>query len=232
MDIPCAPILADITVNGRSIKALAQPTKQGWVYVFDRATGEPVWPIEERPVPKGDVPGEWYSPTQPFPTKPPAFDRQGVTIDDLIDFTPELRKQAIEFVSKYKIGPIFTPPVVSKWDGPRATLILPAATGGANWQGGSYDPDTHIMYVFSNTQASALGLVPPDEKRKSDMNFITGQAPDPSKPNQSTGPAVGGGGESSNGLFVQGLPIIKPPYGRITALDLNKGELVWQIAHG
>jgi quinoprotein glucose dehydrogenase len=232
MDIPCAPILADIVVNGRNIKALAQPTKQGWVYVFDRATGQPVWPIEERPVPKGDVPGEWYSPTQPFPSKPPAFDRQGVSLDDLIDFTPELKAEAVQFVSKYKIGPIFTPPVVSKWDGPRATLILPAATGGANWQGGSYDPDTHIMYVFSNTQASALGLVPPDERRKSDMNFLTGQAPDPSKPGTSTGPAVGAGGESSNGLFVQGLPIIKPPYGRITAIDLNKGELVWQIAHG
>src|SRR5215470_12126149 len=232
MDIPCAPILADLVVNGRTIKALAQPTKQGWVYVFDRATGQPVWPIEERPVAKGDVPGEWYSPTQPFPTKPPAFDRQGVSVDDLIDFTPELRQQAIEFVSKYKIGPIFTPPVVSKWEGPRATLILPAATGGANWQGGSYDPDSKIMYVFSNTQASALGLVPPDEKRKSDMNFITGTAPDPNKPGQATGPTVGAGGESSNGLFVQGLPIIKPPYGRITAIDLNKGEIVWQIAHG
>jgi quinoprotein glucose dehydrogenase len=232
MDIPCAPILTDITVNGRSIKALAQPTKQGWVYVFDRATGQPVWPIEERPAPKGEVPGEWYSPTQPFPTKPPAFDRQGVSLDDLIDFTPELKAQAVEFVSKYKIGPIFTAPVVSKWDGPRATLILPAATGGANWQGGSYDPDTKIMYVFSNTQASALGLVPPDERRKSDMNFLTGQAPDPSKPGAATGPTVGAGGESSNGLFVQGLPIIKPPYGRITAIDLNKGELVWQVAHG
>src|SRR5215831_5843273 len=232
MDIPCAPILVDVVVNGRAIKALAQPTKQGWVYVFDRVTGQPVWPIEERPVPKGDVPGEWYSPTQPFPTKPPAFDRQGVSLDDLIDFTPELHQQAVEFVSKYKIGPIFTPPVASNWEGPRATLILPAATGGANWQGGSYDPDTKIMYVFSNTQASALGLVPPDEKRKSDMNFITGQAPDPSKPGQATGPTVGAGGESSNGLFVQGLPIIKPPYGRITAIDLNKGEIVWQIAHG
>jgi quinoprotein glucose dehydrogenase len=232
MDIPCAPILADIVVNGRRIKALAQPTKQGWVYVFDRATGEPVWPIEERPVAKGDVPGEWYSATQPFPSKPPAFDRQGVSIDDLIDFTPELRQQAIEFVSKYKIGPIFTPPVVSKWEGPRATLILPAATGGANWEGGSYDPDTHVMYVFSVTQASALGLVPPDEKRKSDMNFITGQAPDPTKGGLSTGPTPGAGGESSNNLFIQGLPLIKPPYGRITAIDLNKGEIVWQIPHG
>ncbi len=110
-DIPCAPILADITVNGKLIKAIAQPTKQGWVYVFDRATGEPVWPIEERPVEKGDVPGEWYAPTQPFVTKPPAFDRQGVSIDDLIDFTPELRAEAVELVKRYKIGPLFTPPV-------------------------------------------------------------------------------------------------------------------------
>jgi quinoprotein glucose dehydrogenase len=232
MDIPCAPILVDITVDGRNIKALAQPTKQGWVYVFDRATGQPVWPIEERPVAKGDVPGEWYSPTQPFPTKPPAFDRQGVALDDLIDFTPELKAEAVQFASKYKIGPIFTPPVVSKWEGPRATLILPAATGGANWEGGSFDPETRIMYVFSVTAASALGLTPPDERRKSDMNFITGQAPDPTKPAPATGPALGAGGESGNGLFVQGLPLIKPPYGRITALDLNKGEMVWQIAHG
>ncbi len=232
MDIPCAPILIDITVNGRAVKALAQPTKQGWVYTFDRATGQPVWPIEERPVAKGDVPGEWYAPTQPFPTKPPAFDRQGVSLDDLIDFTPEIKAEAVEFASKYKIGPIFTPPVVSKWEGPRATLILPAATGGANWEGGSFDPETRIMYIFSVTAASALGLVPPDERRKSDMNYITGTAPDPSKPAPAAGPALGAGGESGNGLFVQGLPIIKPPYGRITALDMNKGELVWQVPHG
>ena len=96
MDIPCAPILVDIIVNGRTVKAVAQPTKQAFLYVFDRETGEPIWPIEERPVPKGDVPGEWYSPTQPFPTKPPAYDRQGVSIDDLIDFTPELRAEAVQ----------------------------------------------------------------------------------------------------------------------------------------
>jgi quinoprotein glucose dehydrogenase len=183
-------------------------------------------------VAKGDVPGEWYSPTQPFPTRPPAFDRQGVALDDLVDFTPEIKAEAVEFAAKYKIGPIFTPPVVSKWEGPRATLILPAATGGANWEGGSFDPETRIMYIFSVTAASALGLVPPDERRKSDMNYITGTAPDPSKPAPAPGPALGAGGESGNGLFVQGLPIIKPPYGRITALDMNKGELVWQVPHG
>ena len=232
MDIPCAPILMDITVNGRTIKAVGQPTKQGWIYTFDRATGQPVWPIEERPVARGDVPGEWYAPTQPFVTRPPAFDRQGVSLDDLIDFTPELKAEAVEFVSKYKIGPIFTPPVVSKWEGPRATLILPAATGGANWQGGSFDPETRMFYIFTVTAASALGLVPPDERRKSDMNYITGQAPDPNKPAPAAGPALGAGGESGNGLFVQGLPIIKPPYGRITAIDMNKGDIVWQIPHG
>src|SRR5262249_9047508 len=122
MDIPCAPILANITINGRTVRAVAQPTKQGVLYVFDRVTGEPVWPIEERPVAKGDVPGEWYSPTQPFPTKPPAYERTAVSTDDLIDFTPELRAEAIELTKKYKMGPMFTPPVVSKQDGPIALL--------------------------------------------------------------------------------------------------------------
>src|SRR5262249_40034722 len=141
MDIPCAPILTNITVNGRMVKALAQPTKQANLYVFNRETGEPIWPIEERPVPKGDVPGEWYSPTQPYPTKPPAYDVQGVEIDDLINFTPELREEAVRLVSKYKIGSLFTPPVVSKADGPIATIHAPGSIGGANWPGGSYDPE-------------------------------------------------------------------------------------------
>jgi glucose dehydrogenase len=246
-DIPCAPILVDITVNGRPIKALAQPTKQSWLYVFDRVTGQPVWPIEERPVPKGDVPGEWYSPTQPHPTKPPAYERQGVTIDDLIDFTPELRAEAVTLVSKYKIGPIFTPPVVSKVDGPLATLMQAFAT---NWEGGSYDPETHKLYVFSSGGILALGLVPPADKR--DLNYVQGLAttgmrtsggsgsnvlsaaersepPPPPVPGGSANAAadVGGGG-----LNVRGLPLTKPPYGRITAIDMDKGEIAWQTAHG
>ncbi len=238
-DIPCAPILTDITVNGKAIKALAQPTKQGWIYVLDRVTGQPVWPIEERPVPKGDVPGEWYAPTQPFVTKPPPFDRQGVSIDDLIDFTPELRAEAVKLVSRYKLGPLFTPPVVSKWEGPLATLMLPSNTGGANWQGGSLDPETKMLYVFSNTNISALGLV--NDAERSDMNFISGRARDPNaKPAPAPAPAGGGRGGAGGGgggggaaaLNVQGLPLVKPPYGRITAFDLNKGDLVWQIAHG
>ena len=130
------------------------------MYVFDRVTGQPVWPIEDRPVEAGNVPGEKYAKTQPFVIKPPPFDRQGVSIDDLIDFTPELRAEAVKVVSRYKIGPIFTPPVVSKWEGPLAMLMLPNATGGANWQGGSLDPETKILYIFSNTNISAIGLVP------------------------------------------------------------------------
>lgn len=219
-DTPCAPILIDITVDGQAIRAVAQPTKQGWVYVFDRETGRPVWPIEEQPVPGGDVPGEWYSATQPFPTRPPAFELQGVSVDDLIDFTPDLRRQAVELASLYKIGPIYTPPVVSQWEGPRGTLMLPNVTGGANWQGGSADPETGILYVFSNTNVSTIGLI--NDSDRSDMNFVRGAARNPD-PDAGIVPA---------GLTIDGLPLIKPPYGRITAIDLNQGEIVWQVAHG
>jgi quinoprotein glucose dehydrogenase len=266
MDIPCAPILMDLVVDGRPIKAIGQPTKQGWIYTFDRITGKPVWPIEERPVEKGTVPGEWYSPTQPFVTKPPPFDRQGVAIDDLIDFTPALREEAVKLVSRYKIGPIFTPPVVSKWEGPLATLMLPNATGGANWQGGAFDPETKMFYIFTNTQPTPLGLVKPDAGR-SDFDWIQGTArnpnatPSPAATSTASGAATtagegrgggrggaptiteagapvppggggGRGGEGGGNITVQGLPLIKPPYGRITALDMNKGTLAWQIAHG
>lgn len=228
MDIPAAPIVADITVNGRAIKAVAQPTKQGWLYVFDRVTGQPVWPIVERPAPKGDVPGEWYSPTQPRPTRPAAYDRQGVSLDDLIDFTPELKAQGAALAAKYKLGPIFTPPVVSTWPAPLATLMLPSATGGANWPGGAFDPETHMLYVYSATQITPLGLVIPDPA-KSNMRYISGRATDPNAP---TPAAAGGGGEGGPVLTVQGLPLVKPPYGRITAFDMNKGDIVWQVAHG
>ena len=229
-DIPCAPILVDITVDGRAIKAVAQASKQGWVYVFDRVTGQPIWPIEERPVEQSTVPMEKSSRTQRFVTKPPPFDRQGVSLDDLIDFTPELKAEGAKLASRYKLGPIFTPPVVSRWEGPMGTLMLPAATGGANWQGGAFDPETKIYYIYSVSQITPLGLVPTDGKR-SDMAYIRGDAPNPNAPPPSAGapPAAGEGGGT---LTVQGLPLVKPPYGRITALDLNKGELVWQVAHG
>ena len=241
MDIPCAPILVDITINGRTVKAVAQPTKQAFLYVFDRATGVPIWPIEERAVEKGEVPGEWYSPTQPFPTKPPAYDRHGLVTDDLIDFTPALRAEAVKLTSQYKLGPIFTPPVVSKVNGPIGTLTLASAGGGTNWVGGSYDPETHILYAPSQRSITNLGLVPGDP-RISDMAYIQGTARE--------GARVGGGTGANAGadtpveaapapvnsglgtLTIQGLPLVKPPYGSITAIDLNKGEILWQIAHG
>jgi quinoprotein glucose dehydrogenase len=242
MDIPCAPILADIVVNGRTIKAVAQPTKQAFLYVFNRETGEPVWPIEERPVPKGDVPGEWYSPTQPFPSRPPAYDRQGVSVDDLIDFTPELRAEAVKLVERYRIGPLFTPPVVSRAEGPLATLALPSATGGANWPGGSYDPETHILYVFSQTNVSPLGLLPPPDPKISDMRYVQGTAAEGVRASGGTGSAAGADAPpaaiaaaaaegNGPGLTVERLPLVKPPYGRITAINLDRGEIVWQIAH-
>jgi len=235
MDIPCAPMLVDITINGQTVKALAQPTKQSMLYVFNRVTGAPIWPIEEKPVPKGDVPGEWYSPTQPMPTKPPAYGRNGFSMDDVIDFTPELKAQGLQIVSKYKIGPIFTPPVVSKAEGPLGTLDIGCCQGGTNWPGGSYDPQTHMLYVYGKTEMSSLGLLPPSQGR-SDMNYIQGRAAlaavqqpagDGAAP-----PAAGGRGGAANPLLVQGLPLFKPPYGAITAINLDKGEIAWQVAHG
>jgi len=225
MDNPCPPILADITINGRTVKAVAQPTKQAFMYVLNRETGEPIWPIVEKPVEKGTVPGEWYSPTQPFPTKPPAFDLQGISINDLIDFTPQLRAEAVQLVSKYKLGPMFTPGVVSNFEGPLATLTAATAGGGSNWPGGSYDPETHIAYVSSQTTVTAIGLVPGGTR--SDIMYISGQARDPN-----ASAAAGGRGGAGGGLTVEGLPLLKPPYGRITAIDLNKGEIAWQVAHG
>jgi quinoprotein glucose dehydrogenase len=229
MDNPCPPLLADITINGRTVKAVAQPTKQAFMYVLNRETGQPIWPIVEKPVEKGTVPGEWYSPTQPFPTKPPAFAPQGVSIDDLIDFTPELRAEAVKLVARYKIGPMYTPPVVSSPRGPLATLTRSTAGGGANWPGGSYDPETHIAYVSAQSTVQPIGLLPPTNGR-SDMNFISGQAQYESLPGPPDSTAGEGGGRG--GTNIQGLPLTKPPYGTITAIDLNKGDILWQVAHG
>jgi quinoprotein glucose dehydrogenase len=240
MDIPCAPMLVDMMINGKTVKAVAQPTKQAFLYVFNRENGEPIWPIEERPVPQGDVPGEKYSPKQPFPTKPPAFDNQGVSSDSLINFTPELHAEAEKLISQYRTGPLFTPPSVSTLGGPLATITSPGALGGANWPGGSYDPDTHTLYVFSQSGIAALGLVPSPDAKLSDMEYVQGTAgvaPRPGRPMGAAPVAARLGaapieGEGGDPLTVRGLPLLKPPYGRITAINLDKGEFVWQIAHG
>ena len=250
MDIPCAPILFDTVVDGRPVKAVAQPTKQAFLYVFDRVTGKPLWPIEERPVPKGEVPGEWYSPTQPIPSKPPAYDRQGITQNDLIDFTPALRREALEIVAWHKMGPLFTPPVVSNINGPLGTLMVPSQDGGTNWQGGSFDPETGILYVASGSTVVSKAVVPP-YPGQSEMAYIEGNAVTGPRTTGGSGSAAGGGrsefrpaerrvltpddpsrGPPKLALSVQGLPLLKPPYGRISAIDMKRGEILWQIAHG
>ncbi|MGE5242769.1 MAG: PQQ-binding-like beta-propeller repeat protein [Betaproteobacteria bacterium] len=251
MDNSSAPILADIVVDGKPIKAIAQLSKQGFVYVLDRATGKPVWPIEEKPVPQGNVPGEWYSPTQPFPTKPPAYSRNGVTEDELIDFTPELHAKALELVKHYKIGPVFTPGVLSNIDGPLATLTLGTAGGGTNWPGGAYDPETHTIYAYAcNACMTQIGLSPPPPGfsdlpyilhiagqpfrvalaagDRTDADAVVTPAPPPFKvPNEPSAAP-----RRSYTTTVDGLPLIKPPYGTLTAINLDKGDITWQIAHG
>jgi quinoprotein glucose dehydrogenase len=272
-DIPCAPILVNITVNGKAIKALAQPTKQAFLFVLDRVTGQPIWPIEERPVEKGDVPTEWYAPTQPFPLDARGrifqYDLNGFSKDDLINFTPELRAEAEKVISRYKIGPIYTPPTVSRAEGPLGTLSLAINGGGTVWQGGSFDPETRIMYVYSRRSPGVLGLIKPDPS-KNDMNYVQGSALTGARaavpmgaapgrgaavvaegsaapagrgaapatgtaPAAGAAPAAGRGGAAGGGgpgLTVQGLSIVKPPYGSISAISLDRGEILWQIAHG
>jgi len=222
-DNAAAPILGDITVNGRRIKAVVQVTKQAFAFVFDRVTGEPVWPIEERPVPQSDVPGEKAAATQPFPTKPPAFDRQGISIDDLIDFTPELRAEAMQIVKPFVIGPIFTPPSVHG-DGPndkKGTIVLPGLVGGANWPGAAFDPETGMLYVPSMTNPVVADLMKGN--------------PETTNLQYRYGPIRTGAVEGMvNGLIMgpRGLPLLKPPYGRITAIDLTRGEHAWMIPNG
>ena len=199
-DLPAAPVLADIRVDGKVIKAVAQVSKQGFTYVFDRRTGVPVWPIEERPVPQSTVPGERSSPTQPFPTKPPAFERQGVTASDLIDFTPELKQAALEAIKPFNYGPLFTPPTE------QGTIALPGWVGGANWAGAAFDPEQGTLYVPSLTSPFVIQLVKPDPT-KSNLLYVRGGVQVPPT--------------------LDGLPIVKPPYGRVTAINLNQGDTKW-----
>jgi quinoprotein glucose dehydrogenase len=215
-DTVTAPILVDIKVGGRKIKAVAQITKQAFVYVFDRRTGKPVWPIVERRVPQSDVPGEKTSATQPFPTKPAPFDVQEASIDNLIDFTPQLRAAAVKIASEYRLGGVFTPPMLPR-EGIKGVLKLPAPVGGANWQGGAADPETGIVYI-----ASATGVVDTLAPR------IPGRPAYPQTPPAQPGSAgVPSGPHDPFGP--EGLPLFKPPYGRITAVDLNSGNRLWMV---
>ncbi len=220
-DIPCAPILVDIPVKGKIVKALAQPTKQSFLYVLDRETGKPVWPIPEKRVPAGDVPGEWYARTQPTPTIPPPYDRQGFQEHDLIDFTPELKAQALKIFRNYKSGPLWTPPSMATPEGTWGTLTMPHLTGGTNWPGGSYDPETHIVYVYSKTQPDVMMAVPNTNSEQSDFDTINVRRIDAQRD-----------GVQAGALTIDGIPMIKPPWGRITAIDLTKGSIKWQVAHG
>jgi quinoprotein glucose dehydrogenase len=225
-DIPAAPILVDVTVGGKKIKAVAQLTKQAFTFVFDRVTGKPIWPIEERPVPQSDVPGERTSPTQPFPTKPAPFDRQGMTADDLVDFTPEIKAEALRIASQYRMGPLFTPPSLVVPNGTKGTWFLPAGPGGANWPGGAVDPETGVLYVPSVTSASANALAA--DPQRSTMSYLGGWV----------GGFGGGGRVPGRGNVPEGdqgphgLPMVKPPWGRITAIDLNTGDHLWMVPNG
>ncbi len=203
--------LGDITVNGKQIKAVMQPSKTGFLYVLDRVTGEPVGPIEERPVPQSTVPGEYTSPTQPFPTKPPPFDRHGLTEDDLIDFTPALRAKALELVKSFVLGPIFTPPTLRSDEpgGKKGTLMMPGAWGAGSWNTGAFDPETSMYYAVSRTNPFVRGLAKTSDSEAT-IDYV----------------------DHSQIPRLQGLPIPKPPWGRITAIDLNRGEHAWMVANG
>src|SRR5689334_10063605 len=267
-DLSSAPILADINVGGKMIKAVAVPSKQSFLYTFDRVTGQPVWPIEERPVPQSDVPGEKTSRTQPFPTKPPAYSRNFLRVpDDLIDFTPEMRAEAIDHLKHYRVEGMFTPPVVgdpNKWIG---GISVGSLSGGTNWPGAGYDPETHTVYAqAAQSYVTSLSVrTPPDGF--SDIRYVAGRNDQPFRVMEGPGygsaadyvptragrggrggrggaaaaaapaegaaaPAAAGGGRggaaAAAGLLVQGLPIVKPPYGVVSAISLDKGEITWQ----
>lgn len=217
-DFPAAPVLADIVVDGRPIKAVAVPSKQAFLYVFDRVSGEPVWPIVELAVPPSEVPGEEAWPTQPHPSWPLPYDLQGLRHDDLIDFTPELRLQALEYVSHYRIGPIFTPPtLIEGADDPRPVIQSPGPVGGTNWNGVGLDPETNILYVPSVTAPAIMGLRPPPDPARSDLRYRVDLS-------EADGYAWT--------MLPNGLPITRPPYGRITAIDLDTGKHVWMVPNG
>jgi len=210
------PALGDITVEGRLIHAVMQPSKTGFVYVFDRATGEPVWPIAERPVPQSTIPGEHTSPTQPFPTKPVPFARQGISEDDLIDFTPELHARALAFADSFQMGPLFTPPVATGGpEGKRGMIYFPGVWGAGNWNNGAFDPETGYYYALSHSLPFVIRMLhggDPESEMEywGDADFVRG----------------------AEEVTIDGVPMVKPPWGRITAIDMNTGDQVWVAANG
>jgi quinoprotein glucose dehydrogenase len=197
-----------MTVAGKPVRALVQLSKQGYAYVLDRVTGEPLWPIEERPVPASDVPGERAWPTQPHPTKPAPYEYQGYVESDFIDFTPDLRAEAIRIAKQYRLGPLFTPPSEIKEPSTKGTWYNPGSLGGSLWQSGCFDPENNYFYIPSKTGPSVVTVA---NDPKSDLRFSRGPRPD---------------------LSLKGLPILKPPYSRITALDLNTGDYAWVVPLG
>ncbi|MEO5926274.1 MAG: PQQ-binding-like beta-propeller repeat protein [Bryobacteraceae bacterium] len=209
-DLASQPVLLDVTVDGKPIKAVAQITKQAMTFVFDRVTGKPIWPIEERPVEQSTVPGEVTSPTQPFATKPLPFDRNSISEADLNDLTPEVKAAALKSVSQFKLGPIYTPSIVQGEGGKQGTVIVPHNQGAANWQGAAADPETGMFYIPSETTWWASAMTP-GAARNSDMNYV--------------------------GVFARveaplGLPLVKGPWGRITAIDMNTGDHRWMVPNG
>ena len=213
-DMPAPPGLVTITVDGKKIDAVVQLTKMGFVFVFDRVTGDAVWPIEERPTPASDAPGERAWPRQPFPTRPPAIEQTGISLDDAFDLTPELKAEAQAEMKKYRLGPVFTPPSL------QGTLIRPGVIGGANWGGGAFDPETGMLYVKTTNMPSVIRLVKqsgPDQGAipgNNDAEYIR----DRTIPNFPQ--------------FHNGLPLVKPPYAHLTAVNLNTGEITWQNVFG
>ncbi len=269
-DMSSAPLLADVTIDGKPRKLVAVPSKQAWLYVFDRVTGVPIWPIEEKPVPRGDVPGEWYAQTQPHPPAALMYGRNALNEDDLIDFTPELRAQAKKTLERYKWSPgvVYAPPIVGNVNGLLGAITMGAANGGTNWPGGGYDPDTHTVFAQAAMATIAAESVAPPPKGFSDLEYqagVVGQPfrlreaagagtyadippPLPARGNTSgnRGQASGSGGATpaataaagagrgggEGGLTVQGLSIVKPPYGALAAIDLEKGAVKWRTPHG
>jgi glucose dehydrogenase len=248
-DLSSAPIIADIHVGGKDIKAVALPSKEAFLYVFDRVTGQPIWPFAERPVQQSDVPGEKTSPTQPIPSNPPPYARNEVRLpEDLIDFTPEMRKQAMEIVAKYRVAGMFNPALIGRPDGLYGAINLGNGNGGTNWQGAGYDPETHVVYgqaMTAGIQAVSLRTPPPG---LSDMRYVSGRNDLPFFEPQGAGAGTAAdvpvaskeaamkAGQTGQGggpnLLVDGLPLLKPPYGVVWAVDLDRGELKWQVPFG